>query len=294
MWQSTHVQQQLAVLYPASAISILALSTRGDEILDRSLAKVGGKGLFVKELENALADGSAHIAVHSMKDVPMTLPAGFAIAAIGPREDARDAFVSNRYRSLAELPAGARVGTSSLRREAQLRARIPGIDVRPVRGNVQTRLGKLDAGEFDALILAAAGLKRLGLEQRIAALLSPEESLPAPGQGALGIECLEDRQDIRAVLAPLADLPTTLAVRAERELSRQLGGSCQVPLGAYAEHASGRLRLRAMLATPDGCRLIAAEGDGDAEAPEALGAQVAAALRARGADDILAELGAMQ
>jgi len=292
MWQSRHVQQRLAALYPASDVSILSMSTRGDEILDRSLAKIGGKGLFVKELENALANGDAHIAVHSMKDVPMTMPAGYAIAAIGLREDARDAFVSNRYRSLAEMPAGARVGTSSLRREAQLCARMPGIDVRPVRGNVQTRLAKLDAGEFDALILAAAGLKRLGLEQRIAALLSPEESLPAPGQGALGIECLEARQDLCALLEPLADLPTTLAVRAERELSRRLGGSCQVPLGAYAEYDSGRLRLRAMLATPDGRRLIAAEGAGSAEAPETLGAEVAAELQARGADGILAALGA--
>jgi len=291
MWQSQHVQERLCALYPGCDIGILAMSTRGDEILDRSLAKIGGKGLFVKELENALASGEAHIAVHSMKDVPMTMPAGYAIAAIGQREDPRDAFVSNRYRTLAELPAGARVGTSSLRREAQLRARYPELGVLPLRGNVQTRLAKLDAGGFDAIILAAAGLKRLGLTQRIASFLSPEESLPAPGQGALGIECLEARQDLHAWLAPLADLATTQAVRAERELSRLLGGSCQIPLGAYADHHCGRLRLRGVVATPDGRSLIAAEACGPAEDPEALGAQVAGALRDRGADAILAAIG---
>jgi hydroxymethylbilane synthase len=291
LWQSRHVQTSLLGLYPECEVSILSMSTRGDEILDRSLAKIGGKGLFVKELENALVAGQAQIAVHSMKDVPMVLPEAFAIGAITLREDPRDAFVSNRYRALSELPAGACVGTSSLRREAQLRARFASLKVQPLRGNVQTRLRKLDAGEFDAIILAAAGLKRLGLGERIAALLSPEESLPAPGQGALGIECLHARRDLIASLAPLADRSTAQAVQAERTLSRLLGGSCQVPLGAYAQCDGERMRLRGFVATPDGRTLLTAEASGPAESPDALGAEVAAMLRARGADAVLAALG---
>lgn len=291
MWQSEHVQAALRARYPQSDVSIASMSTRGDEILDRSLAKIGGKGLFVKELENALASGAAQIAVHSMKDVPMVMPEGFAIAAITAREDPRDAFVSNRYRALGELPARARVGTSSLRREAQLRARFPSLVVEPLRGNVQTRLRKLDDGQFDAIILAAAGLKRLGLAARIASVLTPEESLPAPGQGALGIECLIARADLIDLLAPLADRATTLAVTAERELSRLLGGSCQVPLGAYAECDDARLRLRGFVATADGRRLVSAEAHGAASAARAVGAQVAALLMARGAGEILAALG---
>lgn len=292
MWQSEHVQGRLRARYPASDVSILAMSTRGDEILDRSLAKIGGKGLFVKELENALEQGRAHIAVHSMKDVPMVLPEGFTIAAIMQREDPRDAFVSNRYLSLAELPAGARVGTSSLRREAQLRARHPALAIEPLRGNVQTRLRKLDEGMFDAVILAAAGLKRLGLAERITAVLAPQECLPAPGQGALGIECLAMRADLAQLVEPLADRATTVAVSAERELSRLLGGSCQVPLGAYAECDGERLRLRGFVATPDAARYVAAEAVGVVGEPLALGAEVAAMLRAQGAGAILAALGA--
>ncbi|MCC6532202.1 MAG: hydroxymethylbilane synthase [Burkholderiales bacterium] len=291
LWQAEHVRDRLQALYPGCAVSIASMSTRGDRILDRSLAKIGGKGLFVKELENALEAGEAHIAVHSMKDVPMVLPDGFSMAAISAREDPRDAFVSNAYRSLDELPAGARIGTSSLRREAQLRARFPALGVQPLRGNVQTRLLKLDEGGFDAIILAAAGLKRLGLGARISAVLSPEESLPAPGQGALGIECLSRRTDLAAVLAPLGDEDTARAVQAERTLSRLLGGSCQVPLGAYGECAGERLRLRAFVATPDGRRLLRAEASGPKHDPEALGMEVAAALRAGGADAILRALG---
>jgi len=292
MWQSEHIQSRLQAMLPGCDVRILPMSTRGDEVLDRSLAKIGGKGLFVKELENALESGAAHIAVHSMKDVPMVMPAGFTIAAISAREDPRDAFVSNRYRTLMALPAGARVGTSSLRREAQLRARFPEIDVEPLRGNVQTRLRKLDDGQFDAIILAVAGLKRLELNDRIAAYLSIEESLPAPGQGALGVECLSARQDLIDLLGRLADHATTQAVRAERELSRQLGGSCQVPLGAFAQCEGTRLTLRGFVATPDGGRLLTAEATRAIGEPEALGAEVAAMLRARGAGEILAALAA--
>jgi len=287
MWQAEHVQARLRELYPDCRIGIESMSTRGDRILDRSLSKIGGKGLFVKELENALETGEAHIAVHSMKDVPMVLPEGFSIGAITAREDPRDAFVSNDYRTLAELPPGARVGTSSLRRESQLRARFPNLVVLPLRGNVQTRLRKLDEGEFEAIILAAAGLNRLGLGERIRALLSPEESLPAPGQGALGIECLSSRSDLVEMMAPLIDQATACAVDAERAVSRLLGGSCQIPLGAYGECVGERMRLRGFVATPDGKRLLAAEVNGSAQAPQSLGAALAAELRTRGADAIL-------
>lgn len=291
LWQSRHVESRLRALYPRCEVSILPMSTRGDEILDRSLAKIGGKGLFVKELENALLCGEADIAVHSMKDVPMDLPAGFVIGAIMAREDPRDAFVSNRYPELSAMPAGARVGTSSLRREAQLRARFPSLGVAPLRGNVQTRLRKLDGGEFEAVILAAAGLKRLGLEARITALLSAEQSVPAPGQGALGVECLQSRRELIAAIAALGDPEATQAVRAERAVSRALGGSCQIPLGAYAQIEAGTLRLRAFVATADGRRFIAAESSGAKDAPEALGDAVARQLRAQGAEAIIAATG---
>lgn len=290
LWQARHVQSRLAELYPRVEITVLGLTTEGDRRLDVSLAKIGGKGLFTKELEDALASGRADIAVHSMKDVPMHLPPGFALAAVMEREDPRDAFVSGRYPGLAALPASARVGTSSLRRECQLRARHPRIEVRPLRGNVSTRLRKLDEGAFDAIVLAAAGLKRLGLAQRVKALLDPEESLPAPGQGALGLECRAERVDLLELLEPLAHGDTTHCVTAERALSRTLSGSCNVPLGAYAELHGGDLRLRAFVGTPDGTRMIAGERAGPAAGAEALGIALGGELKARGADAILAEL----
>ena len=234
LWQAHHIRDRLLQLHPGLQVEILGMTTQGDQMLGTSLAKIGGKGLFVKELENALAEHRADIAVHSMKDVPMHLPAGFRIAAIGEREDPRDAFVANRYRDLQQLPAGATVGTSSLRRESQIRARFPHLDVQPLRGNVNTRLRKLDEGQYACIILAAAGLRRLGLEGRITALLEPGDSLPAVGQGALGIECRDERADLAELLAPLDHPETAWCVRAERAVSRALAGSCVVPLGAYA------------------------------------------------------------
>jgi hydroxymethylbilane synthase len=292
LWQAEHVKARLEGLHPGLRVSLVPLSTRGDELLEVSLAKEGGKGLFVKELESALAEGRAEIAVHSMKDVPAELPPGFALAAILAREDARDALVSARHASLAALPAGAIVGTSSLRRQAQIAARHPGLEIRPLRGNVETRLAKLDRGDYAAIVLAAAGLKRLGLEARIRALLPVEESLPAAGQAALGIECLAARADVAGAVAPLQDAVSSACVRAERAVNRALGGSCTIPLGAYAEEAGGRLQMRALVASPDGRRIARAEGEGDAAQPEELGLRVAGLLRERGAAEILAALGA--
>ena len=299
LWQAEHVKERLEALYrapgslhPGLRVTLVPLSTRGDELLEVSLAKEGGKGLFVKELEAALAEGRAEIAVHSMKDVPAELPPGFTLAAILAREDPRDAFVSARHASLAALPAGAVVGTSSLRRQAQIAARHPALAIRPLRGNVETRLAKLDRGDYAAIVLAAAGLKRLGLETRIRALLPVEESLPAAGQAALGIECLAARADVKMLVAPLADALASACVRAERAVNRALGGSCTIPLGAYAESTGDRLRMRALVASPDGTRIARAEGEGDAAQPEALGLRVAGLLRERGAAEILAALGA--
>jgi hydroxymethylbilane synthase len=291
MWQARNIQERLAAAYPETVVTIRGMTTQGDRILDRALDKIGGKGLFVKELEDALAAGSADIAVHSMKDVPMVLPPGFAIAAITEREDPRDAFVSNHYADFAALPAGSRIGTSSLRRESQVRARFPRLVVEPLRGNVQTRLKKLDDGNYAAIILAAAGLKRLGLADRITTILTPDESLPAPGQGALGIECRADRADMIALMRAFDHDATATCVRAERALSRALSGSCQLPLGSYAQVESGQLRLRGFVASQDGNRLVRAELTGDARDPEALGAELAARLKAQGAAEILAALG---
>ena len=288
LWQAEHVKQRLAALYSGLEIGLLPMTTRGDELIDQRLDQAGGKGLFVKELENALADGRAEIAVHSMKDVPADLPAGFELAAILAREDARDAFVSNRYASLEGMPAGARVGTSSLRRSAQIMERYPALEMRLLRGNVETRIAKLDRGDYDAVVLAVAGLTRLGLASRIRTQLALELSLPAPGQGALGIETLADRLELRSLLAPLADRGTALCVRAERAVSRALGGSCTIPLAAYAEAHGARLRLRALVASSDGRRVARAQAEGDD--PEILGAELAGELRRRGADKILAEL----
>jgi hydroxymethylbilane synthase len=246
--------------------------------------------LFVKELEEALADGRADIAVHSLKDVPMHLPAGFALGAILSRADPRDAFVSNKFASLSVLPQGARVGTSSLRRESQLRVKYPHLVIEPLRGNVQTRLRKLDEGVYDAIILAAAGLQRLGLEQRITAIIAPEDMLPAVGQGALAIECRADRADVLALLKPLQDEATAACVSAERALSRALAGSCNVPLAGYAEIAGARLHLRGYVGAPDGKRHVSAQIEGAAVDAETLGQALAGQLKALGADSILSDL----
>jgi hydroxymethylbilane synthase len=292
LWQAQHIAARLREMHAGLAVELLPMTTRGDELVDQRLDQVGGKGLFVKELEVAMGERRADLAVHSMKDVPAELPEGFVLAAITAREDARDAFVSTRYGGLADMPGGASVGTSSPRRAAQVMERHPRLAARVLRGNVDTRLAKLDRGEYDAIVLAAAGLKRLGLEARIRSRLSPEESLPAPGQGALGVECLEARAEVRALLAPLADRASTLCVRAERAVSRALGGSCTLPLGAYAEFLGGTIFLRALVAAADGRQVLRASVQG--EDAEAIGAAAAEALRSQGADQILGLIRAAQ
>jgi hydroxymethylbilane synthase len=292
LWQARYVGALLQKRTPDLDVKLLGMTTEGDRRLEVSLAKIGGKGLFVKELEQALYDGRADIAVHSMKDVPMELPAGFCIPAIIAREEPRDAFVSNRFPDLRSLPAGSVVGTSSLRRQSQIRARHAHLVVKPLRGNVQTRLRKLDEGEFAAIILAAAGLQRLSLQQRVTVLLEPEESLPAVGQGALGIECREDRTDLLELLAPLEDERTRCCVEAERSLSRALAGSCNVPLGGYAQLDGDKMRLRGFVASADGSRLI----EDDLTLPftdsvaETIGQNMARRLTERGAQEILDSL----
>jgi hydroxymethylbilane synthase len=245
MWQAEHVKALLEKHHSGLSVSILSMTTRGDQILDRALNEIGGKGLFTKELEVALLEGRADIAVHSLKDVPMMLPEGFELVGMMEREDPRDAFVSNLYASLAELPKGAVVGTSSLRRQVQIQKRYPHLVIQPLRGNLDTRLGKLDKGDYAAIILAAAGLKRLGLAQRIRAVLSPEDIVPAAGQGVLGIEALSGRLDLQSVLAPLLHSQSFLESSAEREVSRQLGGSCRVPLAAFAHTVGSTMTLTA-------------------------------------------------
>ena len=286
LWQAEHIRQRLQALHRGLAVELLPLSTRGDELIDRRLDQAGGKGLFVKELEQAMSDGRADLAVHSIKDVPAQLPAGFALAAITAREDPRDVFLSKHFRSLGQMPSGATVGTSSLRRSAQIAERHPRLEIRLLRGNVDTRLAKLDRGEYDAIVLAAAGLERLGLAARATAHLELDEMLPAPGQGALGIECLGARDELAALLAPLADSSTTACVRAERAVSRALGGSCALPLAAYAQCAQ-KLRLRALVASSDGKRVVRCDLEGEVREPEAVGERAAAALRAQGAEEIL-------
>ncbi len=282
LWQAEHVRDLLIGL--GHQVSLLGMTTRGDQILDRSLSKVGGKGLFVKELEVALEEGRANLAVHSLKDVPMELPDGFQLACVMAREDPHDAFVSNRYAGLAELPQGAVVGTSSLRRMALLRALRPDLRIEPLRGNLDTRLRKLDEGGFDAIVLAAAGLKRLGLAERIRTTFEPDAMLPAAGQGALGIEVRSDCADVIAALAPLAHARTWAAVAAERAVSRCMGGSCSMPLAAFATFEGDLLGLRAAWGDPEGrlplVQVRAAAPVLDLAAANALGEQVAAALRA--------------
>ena len=288
MWQAEHVRDSLASLYPECEIEILGMTTRGDQILDRALSKVGGKGLFVKELEVAMEEGRADLAVHSLKDVPMELPDGFMLAAILEREDPRDAFVSNHFDGLDSLPEGAIVGTSSLRRQALIAARYPHLVIQPLRGNLDTRLRKLDQGEYAAIILAAAGLKRLGLPERIRAFLEPEQSLPAAGQGAMAIEILDGRPELNTWLAPLNHLETSQAVTAERTVSKTFGGSCQIPLAAFATVVDGEMHLRAMVATPDGVRIATAEVRGASTQSEQLGVEVSQQLAAQDAKGILA------
>jgi hydroxymethylbilane synthase len=288
LWQAEHVRQRLQKAHPGLAVELLPMTTRGDQLVDQRLDTVGGKGLFIKELESAMLEGRAELAVHSMKDVPADMPPGFEIAAILDREDPRDAFVSNKYRRLDELKKGSVLGTSSLRRSSQVRERHPDIELKLLRGNVETRIAKLDRGEYDAIVLAVAGLVRLGLESRIGERLASEISLPAAGQGAIGIECMSSRADVRALVAPLADHATTACVLAERAVSLGLGGSCSLPLGAYAEFAKGKIHLRALVAAEDGSRVVRAEASGDD--PEALGAIVVAQLRAAGAAQILASI----
>jgi hydroxymethylbilane synthase len=285
LWQAEHVKALLEER--GHQVSLLGMTTRGDQILDRSLSKVGGKGLFVKELEVALDEGRADLAVHSLKDVPMELPAGFALACVMEREDPRDAFVSNKAASLDELAQGALVGTSSLRRVVLLRALRPDLRIEPLRGNVDTRLRKLDEGHFDAIVLAAAGLKRLGLEGRIRAVFEPEQMLPAAGQGALGIEIRAQRAELAAALEPLSHHATWLAVAAEREVSRALGGSCSMPLAAFATYSGEYLQLRAAWGEAEGTgpllRAQSAAAVANLAQAQALGAEVASRLRAAGA-----------
>lgn len=287
MWQAEHIQGRLKQLYPECDVSILGMTTRGDQILDKTLSKIGGKGLFVKELEQALQDGRADLAVHSIKDVPMVLPEGFALAAIGERANPFDAFVSNRYARLEELPAGTVVGTSSLRREAQIRARYPHLTIKPLRGNVQTRLAKLDNGDYDAIILAAAGLQRLRLDGRIRMILPPSDSLPAAGQGALGIEIAANRYDLLEVLNPLNHAVTNACVTAERALARALDGSCQVPLAAYCTEENGLLTLRGLVGHPDGSVILQADAQAPLAYADSLGRAVAKKLADEGAAELI-------
>lgn len=292
LWQAEHVRACLAALYPKCVISLLTLSTRGDQILDRSLSKIGGKGLFIKELETALLDGRADLAAHSLKDVPVDMPVQFALPVVMPRGDFHDALVSNQFGALSELPDGAVVGTSSLRREAQIRARYPKLQVKPLRGNVETRLAKLDRGDYCAIVLAAAGLKRLGLADRIRTPLAVEDSLPAAGQGAIGIETLANRTDVMGWLAPLSCADTTACALAERAVSRVLGGSCQVPLAAFAQVEADTITVKGLVAQPDGSVVMRAQASGSVSQAQQLGERVAQDLLQQGAGQILSQLGA--
>ncbi len=290
MWQAEHVAARLRTLHPGLQPEIIGMKTRGDKLLDSPLAKIGGKGLFVKELETGMLEGAADIAVHSMKDVPMALPVGLHLPVIMQRENPCDALVSNRYNSLDELPVGAVVGTCSLRRQTQLLSRYPHLKTRDLRGNINTRLAKLDNGDYDAIILAAAGLMRMGFAERMTEVLTPEQSLPSVGQGALGIECRSDDARVNALLLPLQHDVTALRVRTERALNKRLNGGCQVPIAGYAELEQDRLRLRGLVGYPDGSVLYRCELSGPASDPESLGIAVAENLLAQGGDKVLATL----
>lgn len=290
LWQAEHVRAGLLAAHPGLTVELVTMTTQGDKILDTPLAKVGGKGLFVKELEQGMLEGRADIAVHSMKDVPVALPAGLTLGAMLSREDPRDAFVSNRYKTLDDLPDGARVGSSSLRRQCQLRVRRPDLEVLDLRGNVNTRLQKLDDGEFDAILLACAGLRRLGLETRIADALLPENFVPAIGQGTIGIECRADDARVLNLIQPLHDANTHIRIRAERALNERLQGGCQVPIGGYADLAHGVIVLRGIVGRPDGSELVQGVISGQPDDAEELGVVLAEDLLSRGAREILAEL----
>ncbi|MFB9886446.1 hydroxymethylbilane synthase [Balneatrix alpica] len=290
LWQAEYVKARLQQLHPGIAVELVGMTTQGDKILDTPLAKIGGKGLFVKELEHALLNDEADIAVHSMKDVPMAFPAGLGLTVICPRENPYDAFVSNHFADLDALPQGAVVGTSSLRRQVQLKALRPDLQLRDLRGNVNTRLSKLDRGEYDAIVLACAGLIRLQMPERIRQVLPATTSLPAGGQGAVGIECRLDDEHTRALLAPLHDADTADRVMAERALNRHLEGGCQVPIGCYAELEGEHLWLRALVGRPDGSLVLRAEARAVRQQAEQLGIQVAEDLLAQGAGAILAEV----
>lgn len=287
MWQAEHIKARLEALHPGLVVELVTFTTQGDKILDVPLAKIGGKGLFVKELEAAMLDGRADIAVHSMKDVPMEFPEGLELGVICERENPLDAFVSNKYKSIAEMPEGAIVGTSSLRRQCQVQQQRPDLVINSLRGNVQTRLGKMDAGEFDAIILASAGLLRMEMDDRIAAFMPAEESLPAGGQGALGIEWRTGDTDIQNLLQPLHDEVTASCVLAERALNRRLQGGCQVPIACYAERVGDALWLRGLVGSVDGKQILCTETSGLAVDGEAMGIKAAEDLLAQGAGDIL-------
>jgi hydroxymethylbilane synthase len=290
LWQAEHVRERLLALHPGLQVELLTMSTQGDRILDSPLAKIGGKGLFVKELEQGMLDGRADLAVHSMKDVPAELPEGLCIGAILEREDPRDAFVSVQYASVDELPEGARVGTSSLRRQCQLRATRPDLQILDLRGNVGTRLGKLDDGDYDAIVLACAGLKRLGLSARISRELPPEEMLPAIAQGVIGIECRVDDERVNSLIAPLNHVETRQRTAAERAMNATMAGGCQAPVAGYSVLNDGVIELRGLVGRPDGSRIIRGDVQGSPEHAAALGKQLADDLLARGARPILDEL----
>jgi len=287
LWQSEFIKSQLKSLYPDLTVNILSMSTQGDKILDVPLAKIGGKGLFVKELETALLTGEADIAVHSMKDVPMAFPEGLELGAICERADPFDAFVSNHYNDLADLPAKSVVGTSSLRRQSQLSAIRPDLEIKPLRGNVNTRLKKLDEGEFDAIILAASGLKRLGFDARIKSTLNQEDSLPAVGQGALGIECRTEDKHIKELIAPLSHSTSELCVRAERAMNERLQGGCQVPIAGFATLNENEITLQGLVASIDGKTILKSTMSLDATQGEELGVAIAEDLLAQGAGPLL-------
>ncbi|EKY30885.1 hydroxymethylbilane synthase [Vibrio cholerae] len=290
LWQANYVKDALMAAHPGLQVELVTMVTRGDVILDTPLAKVGGKGLFVKELEIAMLEGRADLAVHSMKDVPVDFPDGLGLVTICEREDPRDAFVSNTYAKIEDLPSGAIVGTCSLRRQCQLKAARPDLVIKQLRGNVGTRLSKLDAGEYDAIILAAAGLKRLELESRIRSFIEPEQSLPAVGQGAVGIECRVDDQRVRALLAPLNHADTADRVRCERAMNLTLQGGCQVPIGSYALLEGDHIWLRALVGEPDGSQIVRGEIRGPRTQAEQLGITLAEQLLSQGAKEILERL----